>query len=40
MLHTELLVIDQETTTRQFTDHIRWNQAYYHLAQGLPRSAG
>ena len=36
MLHTELLVIDDSTTTTQFTDHLRWNQAYYRLAQGLP----
>ncbi len=36
MLHTELLVIDESTTARQFADHLRWNQAYYRLAQGLP----
>ncbi len=36
MLHTELLVIDQETTTTTFTDRLRWNQVYYRLAQGLP----
>jgi L-arabinose isomerase len=36
MLHTELLVIDAETTTGRFADHVRWNQAYYRLAQGLP----
>jgi L-arabinose isomerase len=36
MLHTELLVIDQDTTTNRFADHIRWNQAYYRLAHGLP----
>ena len=35
MLHTELLVINEQTTTTQFADHLRWNQAYYRLAQGL-----
>jgi L-arabinose isomerase len=32
---TELLVIDQDTTSRQFAKEVRWNQAYYRLAQGL-----
>ncbi|MBT8225941.1 MAG: L-arabinose isomerase, partial [Dactylosporangium sp.] len=36
MLRTELLVIDQHTTTAAFNDQLRWNQAYYRLAQGLP----
>jgi L-arabinose isomerase len=36
MLHTELVVIDHSTTTAGFADHLRWNQAYYRLAQGLP----
>jgi L-arabinose isomerase len=36
MLHTELLVIDQDTRINDFTDRVRWNQAYYRLAQGLP----
>jgi L-arabinose isomerase len=36
MLHTELLVIDEQTTTTAFANHLRWNQAYYRLAQGLP----
>ncbi|WP_308798812.1 L-arabinose isomerase [Agromyces silvae] len=31
----ELLVIDEETTTRGFDREVRWNQAYYRLAQGL-----
>jgi L-arabinose isomerase len=35
MLHTELLLIDAHTTTSSFSDHIRWNQAYYRLAHGL-----
>ncbi len=32
---TELLVIDEDTTTRGFQRELRWNQAYYRLAQGL-----
>ncbi len=36
MLHTELLMIDERTTTADFGDRMRWNQAYYRLAQGLP----
>jgi L-arabinose isomerase len=32
---TELLVIDENTTLRDFRDRVRWNQAYYRLAQGL-----
>lgn len=32
---TELLVIDDETTLRGFQKELRWNQAYYRLAQGL-----
>lgn len=35
MTRTELLVIDENTTTRDFTQQIRWNHAYYRLAQGL-----
>jgi L-arabinose isomerase len=35
MLHTELLLIDKDTTTAGFSDRIRWNQAYYRLAQGF-----
>lgn len=34
-LGIELLIIDESTTRRDFTDRIRWNQAYYRLAQGL-----
>ncbi|MEV4709127.1 L-arabinose isomerase [Actinoplanes sp. NPDC049316] len=29
MVHTELLVIDESTTTHDFADRVRWNQAYY-----------
>jgi L-arabinose isomerase len=32
---TELLVIDADTTGRQFGKELRWNQAYYRLARGL-----
>ncbi|TQS27578.1 L-arabinose isomerase [Microbispora sp. KK1-11] len=35
MLGVELLVIDEATTSRQFTKELRWNQAYYRLAQGF-----
>ncbi|MEU8204673.1 L-arabinose isomerase [Streptosporangium sp. NPDC049046] len=35
MLGVELLVIDADTTARQFAKEIRWNQAYYHLARGF-----
>jgi L-arabinose isomerase len=32
---TELLVIDEHTTLREFAKEVRWNQAYYRLAQGF-----
>src|SRR5919107_3342458 len=32
---TELVVIDEQTTVRTFQRELRWNQAYYRLAQGL-----
>ncbi|MEJ3405595.1 L-arabinose isomerase [Rathayibacter sp. YIM 133350] len=32
---TELLVIDETTTQRDFAREVRWNQAYYRLAGGL-----
>ncbi len=32
---TELLTIDAETTLKGFANEVRWNQAYYRLAQGL-----
>ena len=35
---TELLVIDDDTTARQFAKELRWNQAYYRLAKGLVRT--
>jgi L-arabinose isomerase len=37
MVGIELLVIDAETTPARFIDRLRWNQAYYRLAQGLGR---
>jgi L-arabinose isomerase len=36
MLRTEFLLIDQQSTSGAFADRLRWNQAYYRLAQGLP----
>ncbi|AWS43134.1 L-arabinose isomerase [Streptosporangium sp. 'caverna'] len=35
MVGVELLVIDADTKIREFTKEIRWNQAYYRLAQGF-----
>ncbi|MFI5907850.1 L-arabinose isomerase [Dactylosporangium sp. NPDC051541] len=35
MVGTELLVIDADTTTRQFAKEVRWNAAYYRLARGF-----
>ena len=35
LLGVELLMIDGSTTRRDFADRIRWNQAYYRLAQGF-----
>jgi L-arabinose isomerase len=32
---TELLTIDDATTLRGFQNEVRWNQAYYRLAQGF-----
>lgn len=35
IFEAELLVIDEDTTQRGFVREIRWNQAYYRLAQGF-----
>ena len=35
ILATELVVIDSETTMRTFIRELRWNSAFYRLAQGL-----
>ncbi len=35
IMRTELLVIDSGTKMRDFVNEIRWNQAYYRLAQGF-----
>jgi L-arabinose isomerase len=35
LLGVELLIIDGSTKRRDFADRIRWNQAYYRLAQGF-----
>ena len=32
---TELVVIDRDTSLRQLSKELRWNQAYYRLAQGF-----
>ena len=32
---TELLVIDQNTTKRGFAHEVKWNSAYYRLAQSI-----
>lgn len=32
---TELVVIDEKTEIRQLAQELRWNQAYYRLAQGF-----
>jgi L-arabinose isomerase len=29
-------MIDADTTPAAFADRVRWNQAYYRLAEGLP----
>jgi len=35
MLGTEMLLIDEDTTTRGFAKEIKWNQAYHRLALGF-----
>ena len=35
ILRTELVIIDEQTTSRGFANELRWNQAYYRLSQGL-----
>ena len=35
MTSTELVLIDDRTQVRRFTQELRWNQAYYRLAQGF-----
>jgi L-arabinose isomerase len=35
MTRTELALIDTDTRIRRFTQELRWNQAYYRLANGL-----
>jgi L-arabinose isomerase len=35
MARTELVLIDERTTTADFTDRLRWNQAYYRLSRPL-----
>ncbi len=35
MVGTEMTLIDDSATTRRFGQELRWNQAYYRLAQGF-----
>jgi len=35
MAGAELLVIDEDTTLKEFQKEVRWNAAYYRLAQGM-----
>jgi L-arabinose isomerase len=35
MAQTELLLIDERTTPADFSDRVRWNQAYFRLARPL-----
>jgi len=35
MARVELLTIDAATRLPEFTNQLRWNQAYYRLLQGL-----
>ena len=35
MTGTELALIDAQSSTRRFTQELRWSQAYHRLAQGL-----
>ena len=35
LMGVELLIIDESTNRRDFDDRLRWNQAYYRLAQGF-----
>ena len=37
MTDIELVRIDADTTSARFARELRWNQAYYRLAQGLAR---
>jgi L-arabinose isomerase len=35
MLGVEFLLIDEKCDLRSFKNEIRWNEAYYHLADGI-----
>ena len=35
ILENELVLIDHSTTIREFVRELRWNAAYYRLAQGV-----
>jgi len=35
MAGIELVLIDEGTTIRELKKELRWNEAYYHLANGF-----
>jgi L-arabinose isomerase len=35
MAGIEFLLIDEKTDLREFKKELRWNDLYYHLAQGI-----
>ncbi|MGO1267526.1 MAG: L-arabinose isomerase, partial [Microbacterium gubbeenense] len=35
MAGIELLAIDEDTTLRGFRNELKWNQVYFHIAEGL-----
>ncbi len=35
MTGVEMVVIDDDTTTRSFQRELRWNAAYHRLAEGI-----
>ena len=35
MAEIEMVVIDENTNLRDFQNELRWNEVYYHLAQGF-----
>jgi len=38
MAGLEFLLIDEKTVLREFKKELRWNEIYYHLANGLSNS--
>jgi L-arabinose isomerase len=33
MAGVELVIIDQDTNTREFSEKLKWNEVYYHIFQ-------